>query len=297
MKILIIGNPIASGGNAERKIRRLKTLLEKQGHMTESYLTKFSGDGKQMVSKRIKNIDRIVVVGGDGTVNEIINGMPAGVSPPILQLPMGNANILAMDLKLPVTVSGTADLIESGKVIYSDLAQMNGCRFMMIAGVGFDARVTERVKKKRTGKISNLIYLEPILQAWKNHSQSEFRVVVDEKIETKGAMVLVCNVRNYGGICEVACDADVESGVLDVVVFPADDMISFMKYFLFARFSTVKKIKGVSYLKGKKILITSDKMIPVELDGDFRGRYQQVDIEMLPHKIPLVVPFDHGFLQ
>ncbi len=290
MNILIIGNPIASGGNAGKKILKLKEVLEKRGHVAEAYLTKFAGDGKERVSHIGDDVERVVIVGGDGTVNEIINGIPLGFSIPILQIPTGNANLLAQDLKLPEKIDQVVDLLENGKVIMADLAEMNGTRFIMVAGAGLDARVTEELKKKRTGRVSNLSYLGPILKTLGQHSQSEFNVEVDNGAIVKGSVVLVCNLRNYAGVCEIAHDADICSRQLDIVVLPKDNFISFLKYISFAKFSRITRLKGVTYLKGKRVKITSESQIPVQLDGDYNDRYSQVDIEMLPEQVPLIVP-------
>lgn len=290
MKILIIGNPIASGGDAGKRISALKDALEKKGHSAEAYLTKFAGDGKERVSKVEDDVDRIVIVGGDGTVNEVINGIPEGFKTPLLQLPTGNANLLARDLKLPKTINKVVSLLENGTVIMADVAQMNGTRFIMVAGVGLDARVTEALKRKRTGRVNNFSYLGPILEALGQHSKSEFCVEVDGAAPVKGAAVLVCNIRNYAGICDIAYDADIASRVLDIVVLPKDNLFSFLKYLLFARFSKITRLKNIKYLKGKKIKITSDIQIPIELDGDFNDRHAEVTIELLQEQVPLIVP-------
>lgn len=293
MKILIIGNPIASGGDAGKRISALKEALEKKGHEAEAYLTKFAGDGKERVSRVEEDVDRVVIVGGDGTVNEIINGIPEGFKTPLLQLPTGNANLLARDLKLPKTINKTVSLIETGKIIQADVAMMNGTRFIMVAGAGFDARVTEALKRKRTGRVNNFSYLGPIMEALGQHSQSEYCVEVDGGKPVKGAAVLVCNIRNYAGICDIACDADIASGDLDIVVLPEDNLISLIKYLFFARFSRVSRLKNVKYLKGRNVKITSGAQIPVELDGDFNDRHTEVAIELLKEKVPLIVPGEY----
>ncbi len=98
MKILIIGNPIASSGGVKFKISRLSAILEQRGHRVASHLTRFAGDGRNYVAAAAEAFDRVVVVGGDGTFNEILNGIPEGLQVPLLQLPTGNANLLARDL-------------------------------------------------------------------------------------------------------------------------------------------------------------------------------------------------------
>ena len=289
MNILIIGNPIASGGDGEKRIRELQCILENRGHVVESYLTQCAGDGKKRISRVTSAVDRVVIVGGDGTVNEIINGLPAGFSTPILQLPTGNANLLAHDLHFPQGAIKVADILEKGRVVMADVATMNTTAFIMVAGAGFDARVTEEVKKIRQGRLSNLTYVLPIFRALRNPAHCLFDVVVDGTKRARGAMVLVCNVRNFGGICEIAFDAGVDTGQLDIVVLPRINLLSLLKYGLFSKFSRVTRLKGVTYLKGKTVDIDSKTPIPVELDGDFNGWHSHVTIKIKPGCVPLLV--------
>ncbi len=292
MKILLIGNPISSGGNAKKRIKELAALLDSRGHETTTYLTQYAGDGKKHMSKLKRDIDRIVVVGGDGTLNEIINGIPGNFSIPLLQLPTGNANLFGTDLCLPQTVEGAADLVEGGKIIMADIASMNDTKFIMVAGFGFDANVTEEVKKHRKGQVNNLSYIMPVFRSFKKSSALSFTVTIDEKTVANGAMVLISNVKCYAGICEVAYDAGVNTGVLDIVIFPKISLYSLLRYFIFAKVSKITKLLGVQYFKGKKIQITSDDSIPVEVDGDFVGRHEEVIIKLFPQSIPVIVPMD-----
>lgn len=288
MRILIIGNPIASGGNALNRMDRLENILKHRGHSVMTYMTKYAGDGKENIGRISQGIDRIVIVGGDGTVNEIVNGLPKGFSIPLCQWPTGNANLLKKELCLPDKPLYIADLVENGRVIMADLAVMNGEKFIMLAGTGFDARVTEELKKVRTKKVNNFSYILPILRALRAHSQSRVTVCVDDQEPVTGAVALVCNVKNYAGICEIAFDAGLETGCLDIVVFPKDTFFSLAKYLILSMVRKTNRLKGVSYLKGSHIRIRSDILIPVELDGDFNGRHREVVIELIKGVVPII---------
>lgn len=290
MRIVIIGNPISSGGNAEKRVSELETCLKDRGHEVSSYLTRYAGDARENIAQISEGADRIVIIGGDGTVNEIVNGIPDGFSVPLCHWPMGNANLMAQDLNLPKKLKSVVDLIENGRVMEADAGTMNGEKFIMLSGVGFDARVTEEVKKVRNGKVSNATYVRPIIRALKDHSKSRFTVQVDDQPQVEGAIVLVCNVKNYAGICEIAKEAGPDTGSLDVIVFPNDTFSAFIKYLITAMITRVTCLKGVHYLKGTHIRITSENPIPVELDGDFNGRHNEVDILLHKGCVPVLVP-------
>ena len=291
MNVLIIGNPIASGGNSGQRMAALKNILESRGHQVHTYMTRFAGDGRNVIAGFSENMDRIVVVGGDGTFNEIINGLPDQSRAPILHFPTGNANLLGKDLALPRKASKVADLLENGKIIMADVGVMNGEKFIMVSGMGFDARVTEEVKKIRKGKVSNLTYVAPFFRALLNPSDAVYRVCVDDGTTVAtGKAVIVANVRNYAGICEIAYQAGVDTGVLDIVVLPEDSLLSIARYLAWAKFGRIDRLNNVTYLKGRKVHIQSESPIPVELDGDFFGRHDTVEIRLLPAAVPLVAP-------
>ncbi len=290
MKILIIANPISTGGDAGKRAGQLTAILEQRGHRVEQYLTRFAGDGKERVSRATDGVDRIVIVGGDGTFNEVLNGIPTGFSIPVIQLPTGNANLLAHDLSLPRNPMDTANLLENGRIIMADTGTMNHLKFIMIASAGFDARVTEELKKIRTGRASNFSYVLPVLRTLRKRERTWFNVVVDDRVFARGQWVIVSKTRTYGSICEMAFDAGVATGVLDIIVLPGESAGASLLYFLMAKFSRITRLKNVGYLKGKKVTITAGGPIPMEVDGDFAGRYPEVTIELHPASLPLVVP-------
>ncbi len=289
MNILIIANPVSSGADIRKTAHRLAGRLKERGHAPQIYLTRYRGDARHKMSRVDNTIDRVVVVGGDGTFNEVLNGIPRNLGIPITQLPTGNANLLGKDLNLPTRCSAMADLLENGKIVQADLAAMNDSKFIMVADVGFGARVTEEMKKIRRGKVNNFSYLVPICRALRDLPQI-YEVCVDETNYAKGAMVLVSNVRTYGGICTVADTAGIDTGVLDVVVLPqtrAQDLINYMAHIYFGKLHSVK---GVKYLKGKKISIQCKDPVPVQLDGDFFGWHKDVNIELETTGYPILVP-------
>jgi diacylglycerol kinase family enzyme len=272
-------------------MEKLQGILEARGHRVECYMTRFAGDGKNMIAGLSENKDRIVVVGGDGTFNEIINGLPEQSAVPLLHFPTGNANLLGKDLALPQKEEKVADLVEKGRIIRADVGVMNGLKFIMVAGVGFDARVTEEVKKIRKGKVSDLTYVVPFFRALFSSDGASYRVTVDDDPTVYvGKAVIMGNVRNYAGICEIAYKAGVDNGDLDVVVLPKESILSLAKYLFFAKFFRIDMLKGVTYLKGQKVFIQSENPIPVELDGDFVDRHQAVDIRLIPASVSLIVP-------
>lgn len=121
MKLWIIGNPIAGGGKAGPRIHQLRALLEARGHDVHVQLTTAAGDARQWSSELPGDVDRLIAAGGDGTLNEVINGLADPAAVPIIQMPVGTANVLTRELGLPWKPPGVADLVETGVVKRVDM--------------------------------------------------------------------------------------------------------------------------------------------------------------------------------
>ena len=289
MKILIIGNPVSGKGTSKKKINKLADVLNKQKHEVSVYLTKFAGDGKNYISEIAHDFERLVIVGGDGTVNEIINGIPDNFSIPIMLFPTGNANLLGRDLQLPKSINSIVEILIKGNMVQADYGLLNESKFLMLAGAGFDAVVTEEVKKIRKTTISNLSYIFPIFRAIHSFSNNELSVTIDGKNVGKSPTVIVSNVRNYAGLFKLAYKAGITTGKLDVIMLPKISLFALIKYAVVIKLSKVTNLKGVKYIQGSDIKINSSIPIPVELDGDFKDRFSEVNIRIIPKSLPLII--------
>ncbi len=291
MNILIIANPISGKGIAKKKTAKLETILKRLGISVTIYLTKFAGDGKEYASNlNSSSFDRLVVVGGDGTINEIVNGLPDTFSTPILPVSTGNANLLASELKLPKNPSKLVKLLIEGKTIHADCGIINNkTKFLMVAGIGFDALICEQVKKARKTTINNLSYLLPIFKVIKSFKNSKYEIMVDGKDYGTSPAIIISNLKNYAGVFSLAYNAGINTGFLDIIMLPKISFFSLLKYILIIKLYNVSKISGAKYINGSEITIRSNQTIPVELDGDFQKRYSKVDIKIIKGKIPLII--------
>ena len=159
MRLQLIANPVAGRG-AMALIQQARQRLLDSGNDVELFLTRGRGDAERYAALAAAGgFDRIVVAGGDGTVNEVVNGMAAD-SPPLAILPLGTTNVLALEIGLPRRFEEACDLALHGKAtpIYLGLADQR--RFVLMAGVGFDADVVRGVNlrlKRAFGKGAYLV--------------------------------------------------------------------------------------------------------------------------------------------
>jgi len=285
----MVGNPAAGGGNAKRQIEKLAKILERQGHLVDIFMTQATGDARRWASRVKPETEITIVAGGDGTMNEVLNGLADPRHTPIALLPTGNANVLARELGIPFEPEGVAEMIDRGMVRKLDMGQLDDRRFILLVSAGFDAMVTETIQQSRKGPIGHLGYLVPLLKVIARYRAPELRITIDREQTVRGAMVVVSNVRNYGGIFTIADRAFCDSGYLDICIFPRGTIPALLRYALSALRGKVSSLAEVTYLTGKKIRIESEEPIAVEVDGDYWGTTPVV-IEIKPACVPILVP-------
>ena len=169
MRVLVIGNPVAGPGRSEDRIHAFTSALKRKGHHVEVFLTEKAGDALDRARSVDGTVDRLVVAGGDGTVNEVINGLADPSRIPLLHLPTGTANQLARTLGLPPVPEALVAILEQGNVRRIDLGLANDRRFLLLVSAGFDAKVAAEVKKVRGDKLGYAGYALPLLKAAAEH--------------------------------------------------------------------------------------------------------------------------------
>lgn len=293
MRILVIGNPISGGGRARGACERLGRALESRGHQVEVFLTGAAGDGGRRAGD-LGDVEALVVVGGDGTLNEVVNGLADPAQVPFTQLPMGTANIFARELGLPFDPEGTARVVEGGAVRAIDLGRLGEKRFLLVVSAGFDALVTAELKRSRKGRLGFTGYARPMWKCLRSYRPPRLRVSVDGKGGYQGAWVVVTNTKNYGGLFTLAETASMDSGVLDVLVFEKAGALDFMRYAAVGFLGGgVARRAGVTLVQGKQVRIESDEPYDVEADGDHYG-LTPVEMAIEPSAARVFVPASGG---
>jgi diacylglycerol kinase (ATP) len=289
VRILVIGNPIAGAGKAESRIRELTGALKSREHQVEIFLTRGPGDGFQRARTIGPEVERLVVVGGDGTINEVLNGLRDPSRVPLLHMAAGTANMLARDLGLPTDPGRLAELLERGGIRRIDMGIIGGRRFLLLVSTGFDAMVTEEIRKHRGKTLGYLGYARPILRVISRYRPADLEILVDRNRKLTGTNVMVLNVRHYGGYFVFSETALLDSGHFDVCVFHGRGIVDLIRYGIAGFLKRVSKLPDVTRLSCTRVSISSRKPFPVEVDGDYFGT-TPVDIEIKPSAVPVVVP-------
>lgn len=218
----VIFNP-AAGIRRRRRLRSVLAALPGLGTMPVLCETASAGDATDL-AREAGGYGIVVAAGGDGTINEVVNGLcargEAGASRGALAIvPLGTANVLALELGLDMrSPENVATAIAQGQARPASLGVVNGRRFVVMAGVGFDARVVANVNvalKRRLGK--GAYVLSSLLELLRYRPRT-YRVSFADRVETVSSLV-VANGRYYGGSYRVAMEASVDVPALHAVLF------------------------------------------------------------------------------
>lgn len=288
MMVLVIGNPAAGRGQALSEARKLIRILESRGHEAELFSTRKPGDAARRASLVGSEVDALVIAGGDGTVNEILNGLPDPSRTPLLHLPTGTANMLSRELQLPPHTEDLARIIERGDVRWADMGIVNGRRFLLLVTCGFDAAVAYEVRKSRGEKLGYRGYLRPVVRGLRNYELGQMRVSVDGKSTEIGCHVMVLKAQNYGGLLMFSRSAALDSGRFDICVFKKGSVLSLARYCIAGLLRMNGLLRDVVYCTGKRVTIESECPCPVEVDGDYVGS-TPLTIDLVEKKVPLLV--------
>jgi len=289
VRILVICNPISGGGRAGGLGVELARLLESGGHAVELYRTGRAGDARERAARVDSDLERIVVVGGDGTINEVLNGLPHPERIPLAQLATGTANLLAHELRLPCTAQAMSRLIGNGSIRRLDLGLAGDRRFLMVTSAGFDAMVTLEAQGQRRGTMSYARWVPSIVRVARRYRPPRLSVQVDDAEPVACGLVIVSNIRNYGGLFTAADLARCDSGHLDICALTRARLPDLVRATFSAWRGGLSSHRGVRYLTGSRIRIRAEDAVPVEVDGDPAGT-TPIDISVLPRVVPVVVP-------
>jgi len=287
-RLLVIANPISGGGRGRTTAPALAACLARAGVHAEVFFTGAAGDAERRArAAGGEPWDGLVACGGDGTVHEILNGMP-DPGRPLGVLPVGTANVLALELGLPRRGEQVAALLASGSVRELAIGTANGRRFLLFCGAGVDGAVVHRLAAVRTGTLGKHKWLWPILHTVRHWPRFTLRATFADGSVLDGlSSVLVTRVRNYGGVVHLPAEVDVDDGRLFVLCFRARSRTAWIGLGLAAACRRLRPGRGFELRATQGVRI--DGEAPMQLDGDAAGT-APVDVRLLPVRARVFAP-------
>jgi diacylglycerol kinase (ATP) len=227
----------------------------------------------------------VVAAGGDGTLNAVISGL-AGSRTALGVMPAGTMNVFARELGIPSnSLVKALEVIDQGLIREIDLFSANDAPFVQMAGVGFDAMVIEETKwetKKLLGPLAYLLSAVKVL--------GEKPPITQEGRREKGVAVLCGNGSLYGGQFKLFRNASNLDSMLDVIVFKESGYRLVIDALHGIAQGGIDLAASTTYFQTEELTVKSDRSVPVEIDGELLGRFEEVRFRQASTRLRVLAP-------
>ena len=263
---LLITNPGSRSGDAD--IDRAAERLGRQGPVSCVRPDRPSGI-PQAIREQGPRFDRVVLGGGDGTVNLALDALLA-VDRPLGLLPLGTANDLARSLFIPLRLDGAVDVILEGGLRRIDTAVVNDVSFINAIGIGLGPQMTRRMNAESKSRLGVLAYLKGIVEALRR--QPTFQARIESRERTREGwfvQITIANGIHYGGGMTVADDAKLDDGQLDVLLVPRQSRWSLLGNALRFRTGLTRATDSMTHWRTESLELETGRSMDVTADGEF----------------------------
>jgi diacylglycerol kinase (ATP) len=285
--VLIIHNPTSGWrriGRLQAVIDRLRTL----GCDVDVRPTTCAGEATRIANEGAsQGYDVIVAAGGDGTINEVANGLRPG-GPPLGVIPLGTANILAWEIGLGRRTERVARTIAFGEPRPVVVGRIGERKFMLMVGIGYDGAVVAGISpvlKRRLGKAAYVI--AGLSQAMR-YRWPRLTVTVDG-VAHVCAMAIVAKAHYYAGRFVLAEDAGPEEPLFRVCLFRHAGVWNLLRYGVGLLLGRLDRLHDVMIITARDVTIDNPTAVPVQADGECLG-FTPVNLTIADEGVPLLWP-------
>lgn len=298
-------NPAAGYGKINKIQDRLKTTLTTLNILGEFVKTTGPEDAKKLTKLGIeKGYNTIVAVGGDGTVNEVANGIAKyGSEKTVLGvIPIGNTNNLAKTLGIESWES-SCNILASRKLEIIDLGQVDKEYFITSTGIGFDASIIKYRSETKFNIFRKISFLKTLISKLQSFRSAKITLEFNENFSAQVEIftVLIINTKPFRPLIPSQIKTNPQDGLLDVLVINRLSKIKMLKYLIVIARGDYEhldyKEKQISIFHTKKVKITSEKSLPAHLDGkNIKDISKEpIIIKAIPKKLKIIVGKERQF--
>jgi diacylglycerol kinase (ATP) len=282
-------NPSAGQGKYQRIIHAIHETLSASGLKYETNVLQYKGEAAAIAKKAAQDHHIVVAVGGDGTVNEVLNAI-VGTHATFGIVPAGTGNGFARAMNLPLNPEEACQVLVEGYIREIDVGEVNGRYFLGTAGIGFDALIA-RFAAEKTGPLRGMwLYFFGGASVFYKYSPPLVDVQIDsDTIRVTPLLVAVANTKRYGGKALIAPDARPDDGLFDVCVIQNMGAFRLLRHLPKLFSGKHIRLSDVAVYKGRKIVINSSEPVPLHVDGEAMGEYSSIQFTLLPKAIRVLV--------
>jgi YegS/Rv2252/BmrU family lipid kinase len=286
-RVLVIVNGLVRG-RRRRRLEAVLARLEGLGCTVETLETRGPGEAEGMARHgAASGHDVVVAAGGDGTVNEVVNGL-AGRATLLAVLPLGTANVLAAEIGLPRAPRQLAELVAHGQARPIHPGRVDRRRFVMMAGAGLDAHAVAAVDPRLKRRLGMGAYWLALLRAYLSFSYPSYRVEVGGTAH-RAASVVVANGHYYAGRFVCASEARLDEPGFRLCLFAAPGRLSALRYGLALLLGRLEGRADYTVIAARALTISGPPGEPVQADGELVATLP-ARFEVAPEPLYLIMP-------
>lgn len=274
-KARLIYNPTSGREEGKKRLADILQMLDAAGIETTTHATDGEGDATTSAAEAIdRGYDMIIAAGGDGTLNEVINGMAGKPErPPLGIIPLGTTNDFARALGIPRNWEEACSIITRQMTRVIDLGQANDKYFINIAGGGSLTELTYEVPSKLKTMIGQLAYYMKGLEKMTRLRPTELRIELDGHgvFHEEFMLFLITNTNSVGGFEKLAPDARIDDGLFDVIMLKKCNLAEFIRVAGMALRGEHVNDPLIMYAQTKRVSVTSPDTVQLNLDGEYGG--------------------------
>ena len=288
--VAFILNPI-SGTRTKKTILKYieKVAALHPDYAVEFYRTKCAGDACNAARDFVaRGYDAVVAIGGDGTVNEVAEGLVhSGVKLGII--PVGSGNGLARHLNIPLNYQRAVDAVFEGRPQFIDAGKINGKVFFCTAGIGFDAVVGDKFNS--SGSRGLMTYVEFCTREYVKYRPEKYVIAMNgTRFTSKAFLITFANSSQWGNNAFIAPDANISDGMMDIVVWNEAPKATMPLLTAELFLKTLKYSQFVDTYRCKELLIIREKEGLVQFDGEIVMMGNELSLSVLHKAVEVIVP-------
>lgn len=286
-RILFVINPISGGKKKTAFNKHVLEVLDLEKFDPTFKITDHANHAFELGKSAIdEGYDAVVAVGGDGTINELGSAI-LGTDMPLGIVPEGSGNGLALYLGIPLNESAAIRRINRFETVDVDTGLINGRHFFNIAGLGFDASVSDRFA---TDSIRGPIgYLRSAIDVLSDFKPGTYTLLIDGKEYSREAfMISVANSPQYGNNAYIAPQASINDGLLDICIVKKFPLYLFPKMVFHLFTKSADQSDYVEIIPGKEIVILREGDGPVHVDGEPVAMGERLEIGINPGSLKII---------
>ncbi len=289
LKLLFIINPVSGGREKTDWEEQIREYFRESPHNMDFFLLTGKND-EVSVRHHAESImpDRLVAVGGDGTV-KLVAEIARHLHIPVAIIPAGSANGMARELGIPIDVTEALEIAVNGEERPIDTVLINDKEICIhLSDIGLNAMLVKQFEKSGTRGMAG--YAKAVLRVLWEKQKLYVTVRTDEEtVLRKAYMVVIANARKYGTGANINPDGQIDDGKFEVVVVRKLNVIELLKALLTEKSFHPNRIEVFSTTRCELILLKPGYF---QVDGEYRGRVSKIKAEVLHHSLLFMLPGD-----